>query len=479
MSEEHALEADYLVVGAGAVGMAFVDALIEEADVDVVMVDRRPGPGGHWQDAYPFVQLHQPSANYGVPSTPLGHARIDQGGPNAGFAELAGAAEICGYFDGVMRHRFLPSGRVRFFPMSEHLGGGRIRSLLNGEETEVTVRRRVVDATRLASRIPATDPPPFEVADGARCVPVGELVRVTTPPAGFVVIGAGKTAMDACTWLLEHGTAPDAITWIRPRDGWLMNRAVFQPGPGAIDTFAGVVTELEAVAGRETVDDVFDKLEDAGVMMRLDPTVRPTMTKGPTLSVAERDGLQRIEDVVRLGHVLRIEPDRIVLEHGEVPTSPDRLHVHCAAPGLPVVPPEPIFTDDALTLQCVSRMSPTLSAAITGYVESTDRTTDEKNELLPANPYSDTPFDFLRAVLLGLSAEVRWAQAADVQAWLDSSRLNVLKDIATTADPARLGELQTRFLIALFPALDKLRAFADQAGPAEQRLVNRTAFPDP
>ena len=71
----------------------------------------------------------------------------------------------------------------------------------------MTVRRRVVDATYLSARVPATDPPPFEVADGVRCIPVGELVAVDEPPAGFVIIGAGKTAMDACTWLLEQGTA--------------------------------------------------------------------------------------------------------------------------------------------------------------------------------------------------------------------------------------------------------------------------------
>jgi cation diffusion facilitator CzcD-associated flavoprotein CzcO len=58
----HQIETDYLVVGAGAAGMAFVDALIAACDADVVMVDRRHRPGGHWNDAYPFVQLHSPSA---------------------------------------------------------------------------------------------------------------------------------------------------------------------------------------------------------------------------------------------------------------------------------------------------------------------------------------------------------------------------------------------------------------------------------
>ena len=34
------VEADYLVVGAGAMGMAFTDALIDHADVRVALVDR-------------------------------------------------------------------------------------------------------------------------------------------------------------------------------------------------------------------------------------------------------------------------------------------------------------------------------------------------------------------------------------------------------------------------------------------------------
>ncbi|MFT7649859.1 MAG: hypothetical protein ACI8Y4_004623 [Candidatus Poriferisodalaceae bacterium] len=38
------LKVDYFVTGAGAMGLAFT----------VVIIDRRPAPGGHWNDAYPF-----------------------------------------------------------------------------------------------------------------------------------------------------------------------------------------------------------------------------------------------------------------------------------------------------------------------------------------------------------------------------------------------------------------------------------------
>ena len=55
-------ETDYLVIGSGAVGMAFVDTLLDQDPTcTVLMVDNHHLPGGHWNDAYSFVRLHQPS----------------------------------------------------------------------------------------------------------------------------------------------------------------------------------------------------------------------------------------------------------------------------------------------------------------------------------------------------------------------------------------------------------------------------------
>ena len=39
------IETDYLVIGAGAAAMAFVDTLLSEFDAQVVMVDRNQRPG--------------------------------------------------------------------------------------------------------------------------------------------------------------------------------------------------------------------------------------------------------------------------------------------------------------------------------------------------------------------------------------------------------------------------------------------------
>jgi len=462
------LQTDYLVVGAGALGMGFVDTLLDGSDADVVMLDRRHAAGGHWLDSYPFIQLHQPSMNYGVNSTPLGRDRIESGGRDAGFYERATGPEICAYFDGVMRERFLASGRVRFFPLSEHVGGGRFRSLLTGEETDVEVRRSVVDATYMASRVPAVDPPPFEVADGARCVPVGRLTKVEAPPAGYVIIGGGKTGMDAACWLLDRGTPPEAITWIRARDSWILNRACFQPADGVVRTFEGVVAELEAVVASDSVDEIFHRLDDSGVMLRLDPQVRPEFLRGATSSVGEVDQLRRVENVVRLGKVRRVGTDEISLEGGTLPTSPDHLHVHCASAGLSDGPPKPIFGDRTITLQAVTRVSLSLSAGLAGVVEASGRPTAEKNRLCRPNPWPHTPFDWLRHLLTGIKNELEWADAPDVAAWVDASRLNLVKGLPEAGDGATVADLQGRFLTAVFPALARLDELALLATPAER-----------
>jgi hypothetical protein len=462
------LETDYLVVGAGTTGMGFVDTLIEASDADVVMLDRRHRAGGHWLDSYPFVQLHQPSMNYGLNSTPLGLDRRESGGRDATFYERASGTEICGYFDEVLRHRLLPSGQVRFFPMCDYLGEGRFRSRVTGEDTQVAVRRAIVDATYMASRVPAVDPPPFEVADGVRCVPVGALTRVTDAPAGYVIVGAGKTAMDAVGWLLDQGTSPDEITWIRPQDTWILNRALFQPADGVLSTFEGIVLELEAVAASDSIEEVYERLEEHEVVFRIDRSVTPTMLKGATSSFGELEQLRRVQNVVRLGHVQRIDVDEIALAEGSIPTSPDHLHVHCASPGLSDNPPTPIFTEGAITLQPVTRVSLSLSVGLIGFVEASGRTVEEKNRLCQPNSWPHTPFDFTRHILAGIRNELEWQDAPDVVAWVEASRLNLMKGLDQDDDRTKVAELQGRFLEAVFPALAKLDQLAAQATPAER-----------
>jgi hypothetical protein len=466
------IETDYLVVGAGVNGMGFVDSLVEHSDADVVMVDRRHRPGGHWLDTYPFVQLHQPSMNYGVNSMPLGQDdRVESRGTDTGFYERASGAEICGYYDDVLRHRLLASGRVRFFGMCEYLGDRRFRSLISGTETDVRVRRAVVDATYMETRVPATDPPPFAIADGATCIPVGELTTLREPAAGYVVIGAGKTGMDAACWLLDQGTPPEQITWIRPQDAWMLSRKYFQPASGVVSTFEGIVLELEAFVECPTIEAAFERFEEHELVFRIDRSVTPRMFKGATSSRGEVDQMRRIENVVRLGHVERIEKHEIVLQQGSIPTSPDHVHVHCATAGLRDNPPVAIFTDSTITLQPISRISLSLATGLLGFVEASGRSTEEKNRLCPPNPWPQTPFDWARHLLIGMRTETEWLGAPDVQEWVEASRLNLMKGLGEDAEHDRVRELQGRFLNALGPALAQLDVYTANATPAERARI--------
>jgi hypothetical protein len=446
------LETDYLVVGAGATSLAFCDALIEvDQDADIVVVDRRSAPGGHWNDAYPFVRLHQPAACYGVNSRRLGDDQIDEVGFNAGLYEQAGRFQICDYYRQVMDEHLRASGQVRFFPMTDYLGlesaDVAFVASLTGARTEVKVRRAVVDARYLEPSIPSRHRPSFVVAPDVRCVPVSELVDVREPATGYTVLGGGKTGSDACTWLLLNGVDPGDIRWVRARDAWLWNRAQLQPLDLVTDTIDGVSRGVEAAAVAESTDDLFALLEACGQLLRYDPDVVPTMYHGATLSVAELAALRAIENVVRLGHVQAIAATEIQLERGAVATDPGQLYIDCSAAGLGKAPARPIFEPGRITLQCISTAFPTFNAAVIGYIEASRGDDDvAKARLSPTTRYPDAAIDWLPNMRGQLEALRLWNEQPDMAAWLESSRLNVARGMFTKADEPRMGDAITRLL---------------------------------
>lgn len=437
MAKTGVLETDYLVIGAGATGMAFTDSLVAHSKADVVIVDRRHAPGGHWHDAYPFVRLHQPSAYYGVCSLPLGSDAIDQHGSNQGWYERATGPEVCAYYARVMHERLLPSGQVRYFPMHDHVAEDRIVSRLTGQEYEVRVRKARVDGQYLEPAVPATSKPPFEVSEGARCIGPADLPRLTAPAAGYVIIGAGKTAMDACSWLLETGVSPESICWIKPRESWLQNRRFAQGGELVGEMLEGISLQIEAAALASSLDDLFARLSATEQLLRVDEGTTPTMYKAATASAHELSELRRIENVVRLGHVRRVERAAIVLDGGSVPTSPGHVHVHCAAPGLNPAPTKPMFSDGRITPQPIRIGLIPFNAALVGFVEASGRNLAEKNRLCPPNRLPHDTRDWLRGTLLATNADHQWSREPDIAAWLESARLNPARGLRSRgADPA-------------------------------------------
>ena len=447
------LEADYVVIGAGAVGMAFTDALVDHADVNVVLVDRRYGVGGHWLDAYPFVRLHQASSFYGVASTLLGEGSLQQDGPEAGLHERATAPEVCAYYDRVLRTRLLASGKVSFYPNCDYLGDGRFVSRVSGRHHEVRGPRRIVDARYLSPSIPATSPPPYGVADGVTAIAVNDLVTLRQAPSEFVIVGSGKTATDACIWLLDNGVDPEAICWVRPRDPWMLNRAVVQPDPVLFLDAAAQI--MEAAVAASTADDVFFQLEDAGVMLRIDRAVTPTMAKVPTIARWEVDRLRTIERVVRLGHLRHVEPGRLILAEGEVATARDAVVVHCAASGLQYAPLVPIWGRETITLQPIRITFACFGAALAGYVEATLEDDAEKNRLCPPAPFSNTTVDWARQQVLGGRASSFTSYPA-IRDWVDGVSLNPGRIPPELAGDAAVAAAQERLAQHVGPGMARL-----------------------
>lgn len=468
------IEADYLIVGAGAMGMAFTDTLVAETDAHVVVVDRGHQPGGHWTRAYPFVRLHQPSAYYGVNSRRLGNDSIDRIGWNEGLYELATGGEVCAYFDQVMQQDLLPTGQVSYFPMSEYLGDGRFRTVA-GQDYAVAVRRRVVDATYQNTVVPSMRPPPYQV-EGVDCVAPNDLPSTARNRDRYVIVGAGKTGIDACLWLLGNGITPDRLTWIMPRDSWLLDRASIQPGPKFLERFqANFATRLGAIGAADSIDDLFARLEAGGNLLRLDPTVPPTMYRCATVSQAELIQLRRINNIVRLGHVESIRPGNVALADGTFTVDGSALYIDCSADGLERRPATTVFDGQDITLQSLRGCQQVFSAALTAHVEALNNDDRIKNDLCVPVPHPNTDLDWVTMTIAEHRNQIRWLDDPELMNWLCAARLDLLREmfapLVQNPDSRVRDKLLGVIKTTLQSANEKLRALLRDHEPAKAALL--------
>lgn len=263
------------------------------------------------------------------------------------------------------------------------------------------------------------------------------------------MVGAGKTGIDACLWLLESGTPPERITWIKPRDSWFQNRAKVQPGAEFFEaSYGSFAQQMEILATSRAVPEVFERLEAGGHLIRIDKTVAPTMYHGAIISQSEIDGLLQIKNVVRMGRVLRIEPDRIVLAQGEIATDAQQLYVDCSASAVQFnehTDTTPVFDGKRITPQFVRTFQPTFSAALIAHIEATCTSEEEKATLCGVIPMPDKPIDWLRMHAANLRNQYRWSKDKGLRTWIAESRLDGFTALAMSTKPwhfKRIGLLR-------------------------------------
>lgn len=468
------IETDYLIVGAGALGMAFADGLLDHSGAHITFVDQHPRPGGHWNVAYPFVTLHQPSATYGLNSMKLGSGRIDTHGPNAGLYELATGTQVLGYFEQAMNERFLASGRVSYFPMSRYdgkvgdsnVGEHRFTSSISGKETRINVRRKLVDGSAFTASVPATHKRKFEVADGVRITTPGDLPKAwladSEAPAHYVLMGAGKTAMDVGCWLLNMGVDPANISWVRPRETWLINRSATQPGA----EHAGIqidwqLEQMRAAQTAKTGDDIFLHLEERGHMLRIDQDILPTKFHFPTISEGEVEQLRGIERIIKIGRVNRIENGMLRGVDGDAAVPEGALHIDCTATAAPRGGFSPIWTEGLITPQLLQVPLVSLSASIIGFMEATFDTDAEKNALAVPTTITDTPAHYPQAILANAVNRMLWSRNEKITAFLNQARLDPAQRITAVIGEldgptmAKAGQIREATMAAV-PNLQKL-----------------------
>lgn len=347
------LVCDYLVVGSGAASLAFIDTLLTELpQAKVVLVDRRARPGGHWVDDYDFVRLHQPSILYGLASRQLegNWLKLLLGRFQLPWRHRATKAEILAHFSEFVDDK-VASGQVVYFPGCSYDFGGKGNSSgehhfasLDGKlQYAVKVKDKLVDGVRGECKIPSLCPPEFPVDDGVPLVTPNQMHDMHRESSGaaktkhFVVLGCGKTAMDAIVFLQsEMGINPDRISWVIPNDVWMLYRD--GKGDGGPWSYPRALLK----AGGD-INAACASMESRGELIRVDETIKPTRVRFPVVGRSEIVLMRKIKDTVRRGRVSSISlgSNRDILvgfgpgERDWVLPAPADGHVfvHCTSPG--------------------------------------------------------------------------------------------------------------------------------------------------
>jgi len=320
--KDDAVTCDYLVIGAGASGLAFVDTLLTQMpELKVVIVDKHQAPGGHWNDAYDFVRLHQPSVAYGVESKQLEGNWLkcllwDWKVP---FFHRATKHEILTYFGSVMK-KWVKREQVSYYPSCEFdktsLASGRyiFASLLADKKRfAVTVREKIIDATLWEPRIPCKQPLLFPVDEGIQVATPNDIFfylkrdpsqREESRKQAYLVLGCGKTAMDTVIFLMSKlGVSPDSITLVVPNDVWMFNRYPPKFNSGPWDYFPRILD----CDGHK--DKACTSLEEEGLLLRFDKSIMPKRCRLAVIEKAELKVLTSLKNIVRRGRVKSIKFD--------------------------------------------------------------------------------------------------------------------------------------------------------------------------
>jgi hypothetical protein len=243
----------------------------------------------------------------------------------------------------------------------------------------------------------------------------------------------------------------------------MLNRAAVQPDP--VVALRLVADTFGAAADADSLDDLFLRLEAAGVMLRLDESVVPTMAKTPTLATWELELLRTVQNVVRRGHIREVARREIRFGGGAIPLGPDSLIVHCAASGLQYPPLVPVWGPDRIRLQTIRAGFPCFCAALAGYVEATRDDDRERNRLCPPSNLPNVPLDWAQMQVRGTLATRRYGAESDIAEWANACALNPARITPSQRDDPRVQAAAARLAGVAERGLARLAELAHEPLP--------------
>ena len=220
----------------------------------------------------------------------------------------------------------------------------------------------------MITHVPATKPPEYAISKGMNLIPINQLADIKRSWKRYVVIGAGKTGIDALLFLIDNHVDPNNIVWIVPNDSWYLCRDGFEDLNNLCDQFCSIMNNVMAA---KDVNEVYTKGEELGHYMRLDKTIWPTKMRAATMSSKEIKQIKSVNQIIRKGRIDRIQDNFIIFKSGDkIPTDENTLHIDCSTAGsnFPAVK-EKIFDENKIYLQMVQIPPSCTSAAMIAAIE--------------------------------------------------------------------------------------------------------------
>jgi hypothetical protein len=218
---------------------------------------------------------------------------------------------------------------------------------------------------------------------------------------------------------------------------------------------------MEAIAASSSIEDMFDKLEERGVLLRIDKKVRPSMFHGATVSELELKALQTLPSVVRQGRVKHISRDKLRFEDTTWSMPDNALVIDCSASALTNLEMKAVFDGDTITPQAVRAYQPVFSAALIAHVEAAYSDEQQKQMLTQVVPLPNRDIDWLPMTAAMLRNMQIWGEDPALKAWIYHCRLDGFSKIVhgVAKDDMQKMQVLGRLKQAAAPAMQKLMTY--------------------